>query len=224
MRAKSARFIPEGEELGSFADEAKRCHTQAILSPAPLEGVVMRAAFRPMTCFALFALVFTACADSPVAYSELVSIKLSDIKDKDVEGGFATEDKNINTEEGNPYGAFLSAAKGALDGVEPSRIELSEALVGLHADSEGVARLDQVFSRIELILSTSTSTYTLAESASLEGSSVELVQLDDLDWEILAPTMLQGDFKIGVRAEIVSPTPEDFEAKLFLDLRFSAFE
>jgi hypothetical protein len=164
------------------------------------------------------------CADEPVAYSETVSLKLSGMKAKDVKSGVVTEEKNVNTETGNPYGDFLKNATDSLSGVEPSRVVLSKATLGLHSDSEGISRLDQVFKRIELFVSSSSSTTILGVATSLSAAEATVAIDENIDWDDLASVMLAGDFKVGVRCETNATTPKEWEARLFLDLNFSAFE
>ncbi|MGB0592539.1 MAG: hypothetical protein ACPGU1_22875 [Myxococcota bacterium] len=182
-----------------------------------------RAARIALICVVL-PLLLMHCADDPVAYSDVVSLKLSGIKDGDAKNGVTTEEKNINTESGNPYGTFLANAREALDGGEPGHVELNSALVGIHADSKGVAQLDQVFSRVELFISSSTATYPLGDATSLSASTAAFVLSEDVDWETLQPTLVQGDFKVGVRVDILTDLEDDWDAKLFLDLNFSAYE
>ncbi|WP_410959651.1 hypothetical protein, partial [Salmonella sp. SAL4432] len=57
--------------------------------------------------------------------------------------GVVTEQKSVETETGNPYGAFVRTARMQL-GRDPSRIEVSRASLMLGGASEGVTALDQV--------------------------------------------------------------------------------
>ena len=85
----------------------------------------------------------TACGSDPVNYSEPVGIKLK-FKSGDVVAGRITTDKNINTESGNPYAAFVSTARAKL-GADPSRIEIPKVTLQLESTSKMVATLGQVF-------------------------------------------------------------------------------
>lgn len=172
----------------------------------------------------LIGVALGGCADEPVAYSEVVSLKLSGIKDGDVKNGVASEDKNINTETGNPYGEFLKNATAALGGAAPARVVMTSALVGVDADSKGVLRIDQVFSRLELFISSSAGTYPIGETTELASSTVEIPISEDVDWDGLASMLVQGDFKVGVRGDVNATTSKDWDLKLFLNLTFSAFE
>ncbi len=57
---------------------------------------------------ALGSLALAACGDDPVSYSEPVGINLK-AKSSDTINNVVTDDKGINTESGNPYGAFVSS-------------------------------------------------------------------------------------------------------------------
>ena len=182
---------------------------------------------RVLTTLLAIAACFTlACADEPepVAYSESVGLKLSGMKPKDVENNVVSEEKNVNTETGNPYGEFLKNAKDNLGGKEPSYIKLMKATVGLHSESDGLSSLGQVFTKIELFVSTSDVTKTLGTASSVSGSEVSVTIDSSVDWQALAPVMIAGDFKLGLRCETGATTPKEWEARLFMDLNFSAFE
>jgi hypothetical protein len=83
-----------------------------------------------------------ACGKDPVSYSSPVGISL-DARSGDVTAGQLAVTKNINTETGNPYGAFTNAAVQAL-GRAPSRITVTGATLSLEPTSSGVTVLEQV--------------------------------------------------------------------------------
>lgn len=169
-------------------------------------------------------LALSSCGDDPVAHSETVSIKLSGLKNGDVDNGVYSEEKNINTESGNPYGEFLKNARAALGGKDPGAIELTSAFVRVHADSKNVATLEQVLADVELFVSDSATTLPVGQKDAPTGSSVAIPLDEELDYEPIAATLLGGDFKVGVRGTAVDPLPSDFELKLTLDLKFTAYE
>ncbi|HZY04104.1 MAG TPA: hypothetical protein VFF02_11450 [Anaeromyxobacteraceae bacterium] len=93
----------------------------------------------------LLAPLLLACGDDVVSYSAPVGITLK-LRSSDVGAGNAvTLSKNITTEQGNPYGAFVNAATRAL-GRPPSRIAVTYLWLELLPSSSGVADLGQVFS------------------------------------------------------------------------------
>ena len=92
----------------------------------------------------LLAVLAAACGSKdPVTYSEPVGISL-DVRSGDVVGGAMEVDKNVTTESGNPYGAFVNAATRAL-GANPSRIAVTSATLALEPSSTNVATLQQAF-------------------------------------------------------------------------------
>ncbi len=85
-----------------------------------------------------------ACGSDVVNYSAPVGITLK-MQRSDVGAGDAvTLSKLINTEQGNPYGAFVNAATQAL-GRPPSRIVVTYLTLELLPSSSGVTNLNQVF-------------------------------------------------------------------------------
>lgn len=180
-------------------------------------------AHRALVLVALLPLL-SACGDDPVAYSETVSVKLSGIKPGDIQNGQTSEDKNINTEEGNPYGDFLKNARAELGGRDPGAIEIVSAVVRVHADSKNVSTIDAVLTSLELFMADSATTIVFGTKASPSGSEVAVPIKEDLDYEPIFESMLGGDFKVGLRGPTVATPPEDFELKLTLDLRFTAYE
>jgi len=173
---------------------------------------------------AFIAVSAIACGDDPVAYSETVSVKLSGIKNGDIRNQTASEDKNINTESGNPYAEFLKNARAELGGRDPRFIEVVSAFVRVHADSKNVIAFEQVFTDLELFLSNSQTTIPAGTRANPTGTSIEINVPDDLDYEPVEASMLGGDFKVGVRGATVATPPADFDLKLTIDLKFTAYE
>ncbi len=164
-----------------------------------------------------------SCGDDPVAYSETISIRLSGIKHGDIANGQASEDKNINSEEGNPYAAFLKTARGRL-GRDPGLVEIVSATVRVHSDSKNISSLEAVFADMELFMADSATTIPFAHRTTVSGTSLAFPIDDDVDYEPIAASMLDGDFKVGARGATVAAPPDDFELKLTLDLEFEAFE
>jgi hypothetical protein len=100
---------------------------------------------KPLAAVTLTALLAACGGNDPVSFSAPVGISLS-VGSKDVVSGAISADKNINTENGNPYGAFTTAARARLGGQDPSRIAVTGiTLELLTATSSGVTSLEQVF-------------------------------------------------------------------------------
>lgn len=164
----------------------------------------------------------TGCPEEPIAYSETVSLKLSGMKEGDVKNNELSEEKNVNSESGNPYGAFVKAATDAL-GRSPGRIAAKSAFLRIHSDSSGVTDFGEIFTSMELFFSDSATTIPVGTVGSPSGSSVE-VALSEVDLEALHDSMVGGDFKVGVRGATQATTPDKFELRISIDIAFEAYE
>jgi hypothetical protein len=165
-----------------------------------------------MTMKTLVALVslalLAACGGKdPVSYSAPVGISLP-VASKDASTGAIAVGKNINTESGNPYGAFVNAARARI-GHDPSRIALAAiTLQLLTGTSTGVNKLEEVFTgpvAISFEMNGTNAIYPVAQianpsgagpvsmSAGFDSSSLPAADRASLD---------QGQFKV-----VLSGTP-----------------
>jgi len=179
----------------------------------------------------LLALCAGACGDDPVSYSAPVGIHLK-AKSANTANGVVSDEKSINTESGNPYGAFISDARGKL-GRDPSVIEVERVELLLGAGSTGAATLGEVFAGAVDVLfqmnDTDTS-YPVAESAISASTTAGPVAFDvrfvgndvpDLDYVKL----LGGSFKVVAHGP-AAPTfmTKGADVDLQITFTFSAFE
>lgn len=114
-----------------------------------------------LALLAASAALLAACGSdkTPVSFSQPVGISLP-VQSKDVAAGSLAANKNINTESGNPYGAFTQAARNQLGGRDPSRIVVTGIALDLLASSTNVSALEQVFTGpVTVSFQTSTATY-----------------------------------------------------------------
>ena len=174
-------------------------------------------------------LVLGACGSDPVSYSAPVGIELH-AKSGDVTQSVVTEQKDITTESGNPYGAFVNDAKAKLGGKDPTRIEIDKLTITLGAQSTGVSTLDQVLSGdvdVAFLANSSNNTYDAAHVTSPTGVGPDGMD-PSFDWSMVATQdvaqMLDGSFKVVLR----SPAATDFttkgaDATLQLTFTFTAF-
>lgn len=89
-------------------------------------------------------LLAAACGDDPVTYSEPVGLTMQ-ASSGDVAGGRVEEEKNINTESGNPYAAFIANAEAEL-GRAPSDIAVDAVTLELDlAASNNIDALGLLF-------------------------------------------------------------------------------
>ena len=177
------------------------------------------------------ALVAGACTDEPVTYSEPIGIRLQ-TSSSAVTNGIVTDDKQITTEQGNPYGHFMTSAKELLAGKAPSAIVIEGATLALAPTSTGVTALGEVFTgavSIDFLINDSNNSYGVA-SGEVAGDTAATLELDaHFDSGALPEfdflKLLGGNFKVVVRGTAAGGFA-DKEAKVDLDttLTFSAFE
>jgi hypothetical protein len=183
-----------------------------------------------MTKLPLVLCALAACGSDPVNFSEPVGIELK-AKSGDVANTAVTEQKDITTESGNPYGKFTADAMTKLNGNAPSSIGLDQLTLTLGGQSTGVTALDQVVTGdvdVAFVTNSSNNTYDAGHVTSPAG--VGPVDLStDFDWSKVTSDdraeMLGGGFKVVLRA----PAAADFagkgaEASLQVTFTFVAFQ
>jgi hypothetical protein len=173
--------------------------------------------------------MLVGCGDDPVSYSAPVGINLK-AKSGDVSGASISNDKGINTESGNPYGAFVNDARRML-GRDPSRVEVDSATLTLGAQSTGVLTLEEVFVGdvdVAFVIDDSNNTHDVGHVIDPVGVgpvgidiNFESDALSDADYA----KVLGGSFKVVIRG----PAAPDFttkgaEADLQVAFTFAAFE
>ena len=163
----------------------------------------------------LGALGLAACGgDDAVSYSAPVGIKLQ-VRSGDVAGGVASTDKNINTESGNPYAAFIADARDALGGNDPGRIEVEGVTLTLATTSTGVTTMGEVFdgtTEVQFVMNSNNTSYPVASIAVVATTGAGPIDLDvgfdsttvaDADWS----GVVGGSFKVV----LTGPAQADFE-------------
>ena len=155
------------------------------------------------------------------------------IQSSDVAGdGTVIEDKSITTESGNPWGAFITAARATIGG-DPSDIVLDAAVLTLLPSSTNVTELGEVFDgsvTLEFEMNSSKTLFTVADGI-VSGSELgtEFALGTGFDFDLLTTgdvtDLLGGSFKVVLTA----PTEAGFvgldaDADLEVVLTFSAFE
>lgn len=181
------------------------------------------------TCVAL--VLAAGCSDDPVSVSDVVDLKLT-LSSGDVDSGTLYDEKNVNTESGNPYGVFVSTARDEIGG-DPSHISVTGAAVTVDATSNNVTTLGAVFAgatKFEFIMNGSDTHYVVATkdvvTADTAGPVTFAVDFDsdtipDADYTELAA----GSFKVALSG----PPAAGFEAAnadadITISLTFEAFE
>lgn len=169
------------------------------------------------------------CGADPVSYSSPVGINLK-AKSGDVSGTTVSDEKGINTETGNPFGAFVTDARARI-GRDPSRIEIDAASLTLGAQSTGVVTLQEVYSGdvdVAFVVNDSNNTYDVGHVIDPTGVgpvgidvNFESIAVTSLDWA----KFLGGSFKVVVRGTAATGfSTKGAEANLQVTFTFAAFE
>lgn len=183
-----------------------------------------------MRTTSLLLLLVAGCGTDPVGYSQPVGIEL-DTKSGDTANATVTESKDITTENGNPYGAFVHGATAQLGGADPSRIDLDRLTLALGAQSTGVASLDEVVTGdvdVSLLVASSNHTYDAGHVTNPTG--VGPVTMDPVfDWTQVAASdrsaLLGGAFKVVLRGPAAATfSTKGADARLQVTFTFSAFK
>lgn len=181
------------------------------------------------TCSVCAIVMLVGCTDDPLSYSAPVGINLK-AKSGDVSGTSVSNQKGINTESGNPYGAFVNDARRKL-GRDPARVEIDEATLTLGAQSTGVVTLSEVFVGdvdVAFIIDDSNNTYDVGHVIDPVGVgpvgigiNFESNAVSDADYS----KFLGGSFKVVIRgAAAPGFSTKGAEANLQVSFTFAAFE
>lgn len=185
-----------------------------------------------MTALRLGVLVLLAgCPAAPVTYSAPVGISMH-AKSSDSTNGLVTDDKRISTEQGNPYGAFVSEAKARLAGRSPTAIVVEGAQLSLGDDSSGVTSLAEVFGgnvAIDFLIDGSNNSFGVA-NAVVDGAATDALALDPhFDSGALSEfdylKLLGGQFTVVARGTAARGFADrSANGDLEVTLTFAAFE
>lgn len=178
----------------------------------------------------LTTLALAACSDDPVAHSEPVGLKLK-ATSGDVATGTLTVDKNINTESGNPYAAFVANAEAAI-GRAPTRLDVTAVTLTVAPTSTGATHVGELFAgatSVTLVVSGTDRRVPAASHVTVATDGAGPIEFttafDDAAVGADLPALLGGQFKV----ELAGPAATTFAsagASVDLDLRltFAAYE
>lgn len=173
-------------------------------------------------------LAATGCGDNLAAntvnFSGPVSITLDKFKDGEVRNNAFDADKNVNTETGNPYGAFLQQARATL-GRQPAAVLVERVTLTLGRDTRGVTSFEQFLGGpLVVYLANSSTTVNLGTVPQPTGAGpIEVTVSATRD--TLAPLnsdLINGSFKVGIRVPAAAGRPGSFDAKVATVLYFRA--
>ncbi len=173
-----------------------------------------------------------ACSSDPIQFSQPVGISLG-VNHSNVSGTAVSVDKNINTESGNPYGAFVNAAVQKI-GKNPSRIAVTGITLQLLGTSSGVTTLGEVFAgavAISFQMNSGNGTYPVGTVA-VDGTTGAgpIIVSSTFNSATMAPgdydQLVQGSFKVvleGTATTAFAGSATDV-ADLETSFAFVAFE
>jgi hypothetical protein len=181
------------------------------------------------TAFLPFIFIVGCGDDDPVSVSDVVDLKLT-LSSGDVDNGTLYDEKNVNTESGNPYGVFVAMAREEIGG-DPSHIAVTGAAVTVEATSNNVTTLGEVFTgpaTFEFVMASTRHVVATKDVVAADGAGPVTFAVDfdsdtipDADYAELAA----GSFKVALSG----PPAADFEAAnadadITISLTFEAFE
>jgi hypothetical protein len=183
--------------------------------------------------FSMVVLSLAACSsDEPLTHSAPVGITIN-VKASEVAAGKLVADKNINTESGNPYGAFISNAKTALDGKDPARIALAGLTIALDtAKSSGVTTVGGVFigaCKIQFTMSGSGTVYPIGNKAFVAADGAGPISMTATFDSAAMPAadlseLIGGQFKMGIDCGAATTFTGNADATLITTMTFEAFD
>jgi hypothetical protein len=170
------------------------------------------------------------CGGDPLTYSSPVGINLQ-AKGEEVTSGVLVEEKNISTESGNPYGAFVGAARQEL-GREPGEIEVQTVTLLLGGSSRGVIALEQVLvgrAEVQFVMNDTNNSFNVAHLDNPRGTGpvkmdvdyrAEMFQAED------RAKLIGGNFKVVLRSMVASgfAGTKEMMADLQATFQFAAYE
>ncbi len=157
-------------------------------------------------------------------YSGPVNIRIDKFKPDEARNGVFDNDKSVNTESGNPYGAFLQAARAAL-GRDPAAVLVDRVTLTIDRDTRGVSAFEQVLGGpLTVYLASSSTTVNIGTVTQPTGAGpVEVTITATRD--TLAPInarLLDGGFKVGIRVPVAAAPPRDYDLRIATTLYFRA--
>jgi hypothetical protein len=159
-----------------------------------------------------------------VGYSGPVSIRLDKFKDGEVHNNAFDSDKDVDTESGNPYAAFLRDARTAL-GRDPAAVVVDRITFTLASDTRGVTAFEQIFTGTAVVyVATSTVTVNVGTVVAPTGAGPVTVQItaSRADLAPINAALIGGHFKVGMRVPAAPTRPASFDARVSTTLYFRA--
>jgi hypothetical protein len=176
----------------------------------------------------VLAVLVVGCSD-PVSFSSPVGINLK-AKSSEVTNSVISDEKEINTESGNPYGAFVNDARAKL-GRDPGRIEVDGLTLLLGAQSTNVTKLEDVYTGdvdVAFITNDTNNTYDVGHVMNPVGVgpvNMAVVYRSEMVSAADFAKMLSGSFHVVIRGSAATGfSTKGAEVTLQATFTFAAFE
>ncbi len=177
-----------------------------------------------ISCFVGLALV--GCSDDPVFTSGQVGISLG-LKEGAIVGDQIDSRKNVSTESGNPYGAFIQEVKDEF-GDSPREIRIEAVSLQIQDTKDDVAVFQDLWPEsVEVFLAAddTVSGFTVASVQGPTGLGPINVPTRPVDDATALETLLaSGNFRVGVRGKTALTTASKFDTKVAVTLSFGVYE
>lgn len=169
--------------------------------------------------------------DDVISYSQPVGINFKVKSDEAAKANTAEADKNVTTESGNPYGAFVHAARAHLGGADPARIDVRSVTLLLGGMSKGVTALEEALAgsvEVLFVMNDTNNTFKVAEVKDPKGTGPVNMSVRFAPDSVLGDDYRQlvgGNFKVVLRSPAAAgfPSRKDAEADLQVTLEFVAY-
>lgn len=186
--------------------------------------ITRRAALAALTALALGCGTAGTGDLNTVGYSGPVSLRLDKFKDSEVRNEAFDSDKDIDTEQGNPYAAFLRDARASL-GRDAAAVVVDRITFTLASDTRGVTAFEQILAGTAVVyFATSSVTVNVGSVAMPTGAGPVSVNVtaSRADLAPINAALLSGRFKVGIRVPAAPGRPASFDARVSTTLYFRA--
>src|SRR6266446_7022346 len=150
-----------------------RSIARAFAGTATSQGRVARCSMKRPLLLVVLVAAAVGCGSNAVSFSQPVDITLPALQSKSVSsGGALSTSKDVSTANGNPYGAFVTAAVQHLGGKNPSHIVVASLTLSMVTTPTGLT-FDQVFSgtlAVNFVMNGSGNQYSVGSIAGPTGA------------------------------------------------------
>lgn len=171
-------------------------------------------------------LSLVGCSDDPAFTSGQVGISLS-LKEGAIVGDQIDSRKNVSTESGNPYGAFISKVQNEF-GDTPREIRIEAVSLQIQDTKDDVAVFEDLWPESVQVFLAADDTVSGFTVASVEGPTglgpINVPTRPVEDTTALETLLESGNFRVGVRGKTALTDAAKFDTKVAVTLTFGVYE